>query len=224
LLVRLQTLANQWPGETITIVSGHRPRARSTSRHHHAEALDIQISNVPQREVASFARNLAGTGVGYYPNSLFTHIDIRPRSAFWVDLSRPGERSRYVAANERDAYLEAPEPEQSVARVTPTQPAAERAPSAPAPSAAAPVALTRSQAMANALSHVESLRVALEARRTRAARTEEVATVALDADSEDPGSQERATVAEPTPAAPVEAERVARMLANAAALAEGGEH
>ncbi|HEY2513991.1 MAG TPA: hypothetical protein VGI39_24155, partial [Polyangiaceae bacterium] len=36
---------------------------------------------------------------GYYPNSTFVHMDVREKSAFWIDFSRPGEPPRYNAPN-----------------------------------------------------------------------------------------------------------------------------
>lgn len=97
LLVRLQTLAEAFDGKPLSIVSGYRPRARRGSRHRHGRALDVAVEGVARREVALFARSLPNTGVGYYPNSSFTHIDVREESYHWVDLSGPGERPRYVA-------------------------------------------------------------------------------------------------------------------------------
>ena len=95
LLTRLQTLAKRWPGKAIQIVSGYRPKARSTSRHRHARALDLRIEGVHRRFVARFARTLPETGVGYYPNSTFTHVDVRARSVYWVDRSGPGQPPDY---------------------------------------------------------------------------------------------------------------------------------
>jgi hypothetical protein len=37
----------------------------------------------------------AETGVGWYPNSTFVHVDVREESVA-VDVSSPGERPRYV--------------------------------------------------------------------------------------------------------------------------------
>lgn len=34
-------------------------------------------------------------GVGYYPRSTFVHLDVRDRSAYWVDRSRPGQAPQY---------------------------------------------------------------------------------------------------------------------------------
>jgi hypothetical protein len=95
LLTRLQALADRWPDRTIEIVSGHRPKARSTSRHRHGRALDLRIVGVSREELSEAARALPLTGVGYYPNSVFTHIDVRHRDAFWVDRSGPGEPPDY---------------------------------------------------------------------------------------------------------------------------------
>lgn len=95
LLTRLQALANRWPGRRFLIVSGHRPNANPGSRHRVGKALDLQIEGVEREEVARFARLLADTGVGYYPRSTFTHIDVRSRAAFWIDRSGPGERADY---------------------------------------------------------------------------------------------------------------------------------
>lgn len=95
LLSRLQAIANRWPGRTLTIVSGHRPRANRTSKHRVGRALDVRVEGVHRRRVSEFARTLAQTGVGFYPNSTFTHVDVRGRSTYWIDRSGPGERADY---------------------------------------------------------------------------------------------------------------------------------
>lgn len=95
LLIRLQAIANRFPDRTIEIVSGHRPSARPTSRHFHGRALDLRVSGVSHEELSEFARTLPATGVGFYPRSVFTHIDVRERAAYWVDRSRPGEAPDY---------------------------------------------------------------------------------------------------------------------------------
>lgn len=96
LLVRLAAIAQRWPGRSIAIVSGVRPNARVTSRHRVGRALDVAVEGVDRREVSEFARGLDGTGVGYYPNSTFTHVDVRSTSVYWIDVSAPGQRPRYV--------------------------------------------------------------------------------------------------------------------------------
>jgi len=95
LLRRLQALASRFPGRRMVVVSGYRPDARPGSRHRHGRALDIRVGGTPRSEVSATARDLPDTGVGYYPNSVFTHIDVRERSAYWIDRSRPGEPPDY---------------------------------------------------------------------------------------------------------------------------------
>ena len=97
LLTRLQAIADRFPGHAIEIVSGYRPDAGRHSRHRSGEALDIRVEGIDKEEVAEFAATLAQTGVGYYPNSLFTHIDVRESSYRWVDRSGPGQSARYRA-------------------------------------------------------------------------------------------------------------------------------
>jgi Bacterial protein of unknown function (DUF882) len=95
LLLRLQAIADHFPGKTIDIVSGHRPTARSSSRHHHGRALDLRVEGVTRERLRDFARTLEQTGVGYYPNSVFVHVDVREDKGYWVDRSGPGEPPDY---------------------------------------------------------------------------------------------------------------------------------
>ena len=95
LLNRLQAVADRFPGRALIIVSGHRPRAGSRSRHRTGRALDLQVEGVDRAEVARFARMFTKTGIGFYPRSSFTHIDVRDESAFWIDRSAPGQPADY---------------------------------------------------------------------------------------------------------------------------------
>jgi hypothetical protein len=95
LAIRVERLSRHFPGRRIEIVSGFRPRARSTSRHRHGRALDLRVDGIAKERVTEVARSLPSTGVGYYPNSHFTHIDVRESSYYWVDRSGPGERPSY---------------------------------------------------------------------------------------------------------------------------------
>lgn len=95
LLVRLQRVAKRFPGKTIEIISGHRPDARVTSRHHHARALDMRVEGVSREALRDFLRKFDETGVGYYPNSYFVHMDVRDSRGYWVDRSGPGEPPDY---------------------------------------------------------------------------------------------------------------------------------
>ncbi|MFI5308679.1 MAG: DUF882 domain-containing protein [Polyangiales bacterium] len=95
LLTRLQSIAAHFPGRAIEIVSGYRPNARPGSRHRSGRALDLRIEGVDNRELSELARTFEATGVGYYPNSTFVHVDVRDTQFYWVDRSAPGERPRY---------------------------------------------------------------------------------------------------------------------------------
>ena len=96
LLQMVQHVAERWPGQTIEIVSGYRPMMRGhESRHSMAKALDFRIKGVSHRELYEFCKELPNSGCGYYPNSVFVHMDTREKSATWVDYSAPGERSKY---------------------------------------------------------------------------------------------------------------------------------
>lgn len=97
LLQLLQTIAERYPGRAVEIISGYRPND-GTSRHAHARALDLRVHGVPNEELRDFTRTLPNAGVGYYPNSVFVHVDVRDADegrAQWTDYSGPGETPRY---------------------------------------------------------------------------------------------------------------------------------
>ncbi len=96
LLERLQRLAEAFEGHAIEILSGYRPTAAPTSRHHHGRALDLRVADVDREAVRDALVGLEGTGVGFYPQSTFVHVDVRERATYWVDESGPGEPPRYV--------------------------------------------------------------------------------------------------------------------------------
>ncbi|HEY6879828.1 MAG TPA: DUF882 domain-containing protein [Polyangiales bacterium] len=95
LLERLQKVANHYPGKVIEIISGYRPDARETSRHHHGRALDMRVAGVARERLRDYVRTFEKTGVGYYPNSFFVHMDVRDEKGFWVDRAGPGEPADY---------------------------------------------------------------------------------------------------------------------------------
>lgn len=103
LLERLQRVGEAFDPHPIEIVSGYRPEAPSNSRHHHARALDVVVRGASREELRDLAVTFPQTGVGWYPNSTFVHLDVREESAYWVDLSGPGERPRYVRGAEPPA-------------------------------------------------------------------------------------------------------------------------
>lgn len=98
LLRVLTRVSDYFGGRRILIISGYRKPGgytRDTSRHTAGQALDIRIPGVPNTALRDYCRRLSRTGCGYYPRSTFVHIDVRQRSAYWVDWSRPGEAPIY---------------------------------------------------------------------------------------------------------------------------------
>ena len=79
----------------VRVVSGYRvPKPGSHSNHGKGRAMDLVVPGVPDEEVARFARELGFVGVGIYPTSQFVHVDVRPRSYFWVDFSGPKMKNK----------------------------------------------------------------------------------------------------------------------------------
>jgi uncharacterized protein YcbK (DUF882 family)/LysM repeat protein len=91
-------VSDHFGGRRLQIVSGFRPAAgytRESSRHTRGHAVDFRVEGVPNAEVRDFCRTLGDVGVGYYPRSIFVHLDTRDEPAYWVDESGPGEAPRY---------------------------------------------------------------------------------------------------------------------------------
>ncbi len=109
-LVRLlQRIADKFPGKRIEIVSGQRVRkqAGNESYHNKGQALDFRVEGVTNKTLVSFVRAFKKVGVGYYPNSVFIHMDTRDTRAYWIDYSRPGEKSIYGRAGMTRTEIEA---------------------------------------------------------------------------------------------------------------------
>jgi Bacterial protein of unknown function (DUF882) len=84
----------------VSIVSGYRPRSAG-SFHQSGRALDLRIDGVTNEALVAFCKTLPDTGCGYYPNSLFVHMDVRDHGAghvSWIDISKPGESPKYVSS------------------------------------------------------------------------------------------------------------------------------
>jgi hypothetical protein len=99
LVTRLQAVVDRFRAQKITLVSGYRP-ASLGSFHQSARALDFHVEGVSNEQLVEFCRTLTDTGCGYYPNSSFVHIDVRPAGTghvYWIDASGPGEPARYVS-------------------------------------------------------------------------------------------------------------------------------
>lgn len=93
----LAAVVEHFPGHAVEIVSGYRP-GDGASRHAHARAIDFRLQGVRNETLRDFARTLPDAGVGYYPNSVFIHLDVRDHDdgrVFWTDYSGPGETPRY---------------------------------------------------------------------------------------------------------------------------------
>jgi uncharacterized protein YcbK (DUF882 family) len=84
----------------IQLYSGYRPKSAG-SFHQSGRALDFRLEGVTNEALVAFCKTLPDTGCGYYPNSLFVHMDVRDAGAghvAWIDVSKPGETPRYVTA------------------------------------------------------------------------------------------------------------------------------
>ncbi|MFK7991325.1 MAG: LysM peptidoglycan-binding domain-containing protein [Sandaracinaceae bacterium] len=95
----LTRISDHFGGREITIVSGYRSAGgytRESSRHTEGHALDIRIRGVPNTALRDYVRStFDNVGVGFYPRSSFVHVDVRDRSTYWVDWSRPGQAPQY---------------------------------------------------------------------------------------------------------------------------------
>ncbi len=96
----------------VHLISGYRPASKG-SYHATAQALDVRIDGLSNAQIASFCRTLSDIGCGYYPNSSFVHIDVRPEGTghvAWIDASGPGEAPQYVSTwpPPRDPFADDP--------------------------------------------------------------------------------------------------------------------
>ena len=99
----LGIVSNHFGSRKMEVVSGFRPftptQFNPHSNHMHGRAVDFRVAGVPNEALRDFCRTLKNVGCGYYPNSVFVHMDVRETSAFWIDYSKPGEAPRYNAPN-----------------------------------------------------------------------------------------------------------------------------
>jgi uncharacterized protein YcbK (DUF882 family) len=97
----VQRVAEAYPGKRIELISGYRPPKQSQkteSLHNKGRALDFRVQGVPNARLVALAKSFDKVGVGYYPNSVFIHLDSRERNGYWIDYSRPGEKAIYGRA------------------------------------------------------------------------------------------------------------------------------
>lgn len=99
----LAAVSNHFGSRKVEIISGFRPFSQlqhtAHSNHNIGKAVDFRVLGVPNEVVRDYCRTLRDVGCGYYPNSTFVHMDVRDKSSFWIDYSRPGEPPRYNAPN-----------------------------------------------------------------------------------------------------------------------------
>lgn len=103
LLEVIARISDHFGGRTVQVISGFRHAGgytRETSQHTSGHAMDIHIDGVPNTELRDFVRTFERVGCGYYPRSTFVHVDVRPRSAYWIDWSRPGEPPQFQRRGE----------------------------------------------------------------------------------------------------------------------------
>ena len=94
----VEQIARAFPNRLIYIVSGYR-RDAHTSFHFKGRALDLSVLGIPKQKLFEKCHELRDVGCGYYPHHDFVHVDVRPFGTghpVWIDVSKPGERSRYV--------------------------------------------------------------------------------------------------------------------------------
>jgi uncharacterized protein YcbK (DUF882 family) len=102
----LYQTGRHFSGRRIEVISGYRnPKVARNPKSPHKQGLacDFRIAGVPNATLRDFLRrSFDHVGVGFYPNSLFVHLDVRKGpSAFWIDYSGPGEGAAY-SGNARD--------------------------------------------------------------------------------------------------------------------------
>jgi hypothetical protein len=110
LLWLLDRLSRRFPGHPIQIYSGYR-REPEPSPHRDGRALDLSLVGVSNHDLYLACRSLPNVACGFYPFHPFVHVDVRSPeqgSAWWTDLSRPGEPSMYVDVGPAQVLSEYP--------------------------------------------------------------------------------------------------------------------
>jgi LysM repeat protein len=107
LIHMLQRVAERFPGHTIEIISGYRPpkKGHGRSMHNVGRAIDFRVRGIDRKELYDYIKQLPNVGAGYYPNSVFVHMDVRDKKALWTDLSGIGEAPLY----EKDLFRKSSE-------------------------------------------------------------------------------------------------------------------
>jgi LysM repeat protein len=108
LVTLLQKLVEAFPDKRIEIISGQRTGRQVNNESYHAkgQALDFRMEGLSNRRLSQYVRKFPNVGVGYYPNSVFIHMDTREEDAYWIDYSAPGERAIYGRADMKKEEIE----------------------------------------------------------------------------------------------------------------------
>lgn len=120
LVALMARVSDHFGGRPLQIVSGFRPAAgytRESSRHTRGHAVDFRVEGVPNAALRDYCRTLGDVGVGYYPRSVFVHLDTRDEPAYWVDESAPGEAPRYRRRGDGEEVGEIEGVEEGVAEI-----------------------------------------------------------------------------------------------------------
>lgn len=99
LFEQLSRIQDHFKGKQIVVVSAFRFSDRTSSRHHHASAVDFRVAGVSIYDIRAFAETLdtGNMGLGVYPNTEFVHLDYRAPGApsfRWTDYSGPSRRAK----------------------------------------------------------------------------------------------------------------------------------
>jgi uncharacterized protein YcbK (DUF882 family) len=97
----LYKTARHFEGHRMEVVSGYRhPKVARNPKSPHKLGLacDFRMAGIANTVLRDYVRKAyEHVGVGYYPNSVFVHLDNRKNgpSAFWIDYSGPGQAAEY---------------------------------------------------------------------------------------------------------------------------------
>lgn len=135
LMHALASVSDHFGGRSLEVISGFRPRRQHQwtrhSNHNIGRAIDFRVVGVRNRALWDYCRTLPNVGCGFYPRSVFIHMDVRSESAIWVDWSRPGQRPRYGRLDHPPSTPSHTSPA-TASTSTPSTPTAPTAPSTPA--------------------------------------------------------------------------------------------
>jgi uncharacterized protein YcbK (DUF882 family) len=98
-LARVLVVVARHFGRPVHVVSGYRAApadGHPHSFHVRGMAADVAVPGVSPQEIRDYAVARGLGGIGFYPNSGFVHLDIRPRRFWWVDYSSPSHREGLV--------------------------------------------------------------------------------------------------------------------------------